>query len=318
MRDIALLDPTGERCHDDGGDPTYQESSLIVWHDLANGIGGVWRFSQEPVNRRTHSCFGIFTHDGLRFRNNVTEVPFGPEDRGADWMAIGDTLRLDLGQMRQIARFDDCEADLTFTDIHPRWDYLSLMNMNLPQGHGGAHLEMAGRITGKVRIGDRRVQVDAFGHRDRSWGSRDWTTLRVTRWWSVVFGPDFAVQMTAHVHADGTHGTLGYAVRNGVPTLMTQCDIAVTLDYDAIGTRSAHARFTLESGEQFEFVHERTSGVILDVKNFRATESIGVVRWNGREAMSNIEVFTNALGGVNPPVIVLEDDYGQGLSRRGG
>ena len=316
MRDIALLEPELDRTHDAGGDRTYQESSLIVWHDLAQGVGGVWRLSQEPVNELTHSCFGAFTHDGLRFRHNVSEVPFGVDARGQHHMALNDGLRLGLDDMSIHAAFPNCAADLRFTDLHPRWDFLSLMNLTPPEGHRGAHLEMAGRITGSLRLGDRTFEIDCFGHRDRSWGSRDWSTLRAIRWWSIVFGPDLAIQMTAHVHANGQHGTLGYMVQDGVPLVMTQCDISITLDYDGIGVQAGECEFTLENGEQFRFTHERTSGVVLDVKNYRAVESIGTVRAGNRVAMSNIEVFNNALGGTLPPPVVLVDDFGQGLSHR--
>lgn len=316
MRAIGLLEQDRDRTHDAHGDPSFQESSLIVWHDIKQGVGGVWRTSQEPVNQVSHSCFGLFNNQGLRFRDNFTEHPFPADARGPHHMAPKENLRLDLDRMAISAQFPDAEADLTFTDLHPRWDYLQLLKLVGPDGHQGAHLEMAGRITGTVRLGDQRYDIDCFGHRDRSWGSRDWTTLRAVRWWSIVFGPDLAIQMTAHGHANGQHGTLGYMVRDGVPHIMTECAISVTLDYDGIGVQSGHCDFTLETGETFSFDHVRSNGVVLDVKNYRAVESIGTVTMNGRVAMSNIEVHNNALGGLEPPAFVLVDDYAQGLTQR--
>lgn len=41
-----------------------------------------------------------------------------------------------------------------------------------PNRLGGGHLDQPGRYTGTIRIDDELIEVDAFGMRDRSWGSR--------------------------------------------------------------------------------------------------------------------------------------------------
>ena len=72
MTDFAIHDASDDCPHSPGSDPSFQESSLFVWHDLAAGIGGFWRLGQEPVIGALNSCFGIFTSAGQRFRSNVT------------------------------------------------------------------------------------------------------------------------------------------------------------------------------------------------------------------------------------------------------
>jgi hypothetical protein len=139
--------------------------------------------------------------------------------------------------------------------------------------------------------------------------------MRSTRWWPTVFGKDLCVHMAAHVHGDGHHGLLGYVIRNGVPLLMSDPDMAVTVDYDGISVRAAQARFRLPDGEIVEINHRRSSGAILDVCGFVAVESIGTTRWGDRVGMSNIEVFSNPLGGTSAPAVVLEADFAQGLRR---
>jgi hypothetical protein len=97
---------------------------------------------------------------------------------------------------------------------------------------------------------------------------------------------------------------------------MTEADIAVTLDYDAIGPRAGHARFTLEDGSTGELTHERTDGVLLHVRGYSAVESIGWTRWGDRIGMSNLEVCTNPTGGTKPPVVVFGASCEDGLTRR--
>jgi len=97
---------------------------------------------------------------------------------------------------------------------------------------------------------------------------------------------------------------------------MTDVDIAATLDYDAIGPRSGHLRFTLENGETGELSHQRSDGIVLHVRGYTAVESIGTARWGDRVGFSNFEVSTNAAGGSKPPVVTLNANISNGISRR--
>ena len=138
-RDIRVLDAGHDCIHDAHGDPTFRESSLIVWHDLNAGVGGLWSISQEPVTKLSHSCFGVFANsEGLRFRQNVQRVPMQAVDRGPGHMAIGTDLRLDLANMSIKANMAECQADLVFKDFHPRYDYLQLMNISVPEDYRGS------------------------------------------------------------------------------------------------------------------------------------------------------------------------------------
>jgi hypothetical protein len=315
---IPILDAAHDCPHAPTRDETFQESALFVWHDLEAGVGGFCRLGQEPVAGAINSCFGLFTSDGLRFRSNVSGVALQPGDRSETHMGWGSAIRIDLDSLTLLARFPDCEANLRFEDFFPRYDYLALVGLAMPEGHSGHHFEVAGRMTGRVRLGDREFQVNALGYRDRSWGGRRWDTMRGTRWWPAVFGPDLTIHVLATVMEGGIHGCRGYLLRDGVPHAMSEADVAVTLDYDAIGPRAGHARFRLDSGEEGELVHERSDGVVLHVRGYTAVESIGIARYGDRIGMSNLEVSTNPAGGTKPPVIALNASYGDGLSWREG
>src|SRR3546814_20151159 len=82
-----------ERTHRLEDEPLWEESSLFVWDDSEAGVGGYWRLGQEPVVGAVNSCFGVFTHGGLRFRSNVTGAPLAPADRGEAHMGWGPHLR---------------------------------------------------------------------------------------------------------------------------------------------------------------------------------------------------------------------------------
>ncbi len=316
MRIIPTLDATDELTHLPDDDPTFQESALFAWHDLDAGIGGFWRIGQEVNAAKVNSSFGLFTADGLRFRSNVTGAQMTGSDRSGTHMAWGSALKLDLENQEIKADFPDCEVAIRFEDFFPRYDWFALTGQPPMPDHAGSHFEVAGRMSGKIRMGDREMDLNALAYRDRSWGPRTWTRQRCTRWWPCVFGPDLCAFSISTVLEPGIHGIHGFVVRDGVPLAMKEIDTTASLDYDGIGARAAHMRFTLENGETGEIFHERKDGIVASVREWTAIESIGVARWGDRIGMSDIEVSTNPSGGTKPPLLYLHANASEGLTRR--
>ena len=313
---LVTLDAQDDCPHAPDDDASWQESSLFVWHDLDAGVGGFWRLGQEPVVQALNSCFGMFTTDGTRFRSNVTGVPMSPGDRGETHMGWGSQLRVDLDSLRIAADFPDCEASLTFTDFFPRYEYSGLVK-GPPMPDGTAHhFEVAGAVTGKVRLGEREIEVNALGYRDRSWGPRTWGTLRSTRWWPTVFGPDLSAHVLGVLTESGHYMKFGYVMRDGSPLAIVDSEILVTLESDALSPLTGTARLTLENGERLDLSCNRADGVVLHVRGYTAVECIGTARLGDRVGMSNLEVCTNPTGGSRSPVLAIGANCGEGLSRR--
>jgi hypothetical protein len=302
--------------HGPSDDPNWQESALFVWHDRDAGVGGFWRLGQEPVAAALNSCFGVFTANGMRFRSNVTGVSMLPSDRGDTHMGWGSHLRVDLDQLRITADFSDCQASLAFTDFHPRYDYTALVK-GPPMPDGAAHhFEVAGSVTGTVRIGRRDIAVNALGYRDRSWGPRTWGTLRSTRWWPSVFGHDLSIHVLGVVTESGHYLKFGYVMRDKVPLAITDSRILVTLESDALSPVSGTARFTLETGETMDLSCDRADAIVMHVRGYTAVECIGTARLGDRVGMSNLEVCTNGSGGNKPPVYAIGANLADGLTSR--
>jgi hypothetical protein len=315
MRTISIYDAVEDCPHLAEEDQSFQESALFVWHDSVTGSGGFWRIGQEPVAGVLNSCFGAFTADGLRFRSNVTGVPMSAGDRSETHMGWGSALRADLDRLAITASFRDCEARLSFEDFFPRYEWHELVRSPSPSDHARAHFEVAGRMAGCIRIGDREMEVNALGYRDRSWGPRNWGTLRATRWWPAVFGPDCCAHVIAVID-ENFQGAYGYAIQDGIPFAMCNIEVLACLDYDALTPRRGYARFTLENGQTGELRHEPADGILMNVRGYTAVESVGVVRWGDLIGMSNLEVSTNPGGGSKPPVAAFGANNIDGLSQR--
>lgn len=313
---MHIFTEADDRPHRPDDDPLWQESSLFVWHDLERGVGGFWRLGQEPVVGATNSCFGMFTKEGLRFRSNVTGEPLGPSDRGEGHMAWGRHLRVEFdGPSRISADFPDCEASLTFEDFHPRFDYHAIAMPGQKLSGAANHFEVSGRMTGTVRIGDAEFEIDALGYRDRSWSRRDWSSIRGTRWWPCVFGPDLTTHVIHLVREDRVL-KVGYVWRDGATIAIVDSDVTVALESDALTPRSGAGTLMLENGETLRIECDRADAIVMHVSGYTAAETIGTARLGGRRGMSNLEVCSNAAGGMSHPVCSIGSNLQQGLSRR--
>lgn len=314
--EIPIFTADDDRPHVPEDDALWQESALFVWRDAATGLGGFWRLGQEPAAAAVNSCFGIFTADGVRFRSNVTGVPLIASDRGEGHMGWGPHLRVDFdGSARITAKFAACEADLVFSDFHPRFDYGALVMPGRTLTGAAHHFEVSGRMTGKVRIGDEEFAIDALGYRDRSWSTREWSGIRGTRWWPSVFGPDLSVHVL-HLVRDGGILKLGYVWRDGQAIPLVDSDLVVALESDALTPRSGMATVHLTTGETMEISCDRADGIVMHVRGYTAVETIGTARLGDRVGFSNLEVCTNAAGGNRPPTCSIGSNLVDGLSRR--
>lgn len=313
---MQVFSEADDRPHAPGTDPLWQESSLFVWHDLEQGVAGFWRLGHEPAAGAVNSCFGVFTRDGLRFRSNVTGARLAPGDRGEAHMAWGPHLKvLWDGGAAITVDFADCEARLRFADFHPRFDYHAIVAPEQPLAGVSSHFEVSGRVTGSLRLGEREFAVDALGYRDRSWGRRDWSQIRGTRWWPCVFGPDLTTHVIHLVRA-GRVLKVGYVWRDGRTIPIVDSDVIVTLESDALTPRRGEGLFQLANGETLRVACDRADGIVMHVRGYTAVETIGTATLAGRRGLSNLEVCSNAGGGSALPICTVGSNARDGLTRR--
>lgn len=316
MTSMPAFSEHDDRPHEAEDDRLWQESSLFVWHDLEQGLGGFWRIGQEPGGGATNSCFGVFTAAGQRFRSNVTGVALRPADRGEAHMGWGPHLKVIFDQGATIAaKFTDCEANLHFADFHPRFDYHAIAMPGRQLSGAAHHFEVSGRMTGAIRIGAQEFTVNALGYRDRSWGRRDWSQIRGTRWWPCVFGPDLTTHIIHLVREDAVL-KVGYVWRDGQTIPIVDSDVIVSLESDALTPRRGEGLLKLANGETLAIACDRADGIVMHVRGYTAVETIGTATLGGRRGMSNLEVCTNAAGGSAQPLFASGSNLREGLSQR--
>ncbi len=107
-------------------------------------------------------------------------------------------------------------------------------------------------VRGTVAFGGKRREFEGLGHRDKSWGARDWDAIRGWEWLSAQFGEDLAFNATVWYPPDADETIPGgFITRDGENRAL----IATRVDYEwgrlTHVPKTATISFTDETGEEY-------------------------------------------------------------------
>jgi hypothetical protein len=111
-------------------------------------------------------------------------------------------------------RSDEVDIDFRFEGIHDAFSYRSNPD-GLPEWFALNRFEQTGRVSGSLEFGGRRIEYDRIGHRDHSWGTRDWGVPHHWKWFVAYTESGHAVNGWIWI-AYGEWGFAGYVAKNGV------------------------------------------------------------------------------------------------------
>lgn len=149
-----------------------------------------------------------------------------PRDMGFDaWQIEGFSMRQDLRFRHADVAWEseDASVDFHYEAFHPPYAYSSHAG-GCPAYAADDRIEQSGRITGTLKIGDRTISIDTYGHRDHSWGTRDWGALHYYRWLHAQAAGDISVHFW-EFHALGERQLRGYVVKDGLLAEITHLDL---------------------------------------------------------------------------------------------
>lgn len=152
------------------------------------------------------------------------------------WTIDGFSMRQDL-QFRtaQVAwRSDEIFLEFEYEAFHPPYAYSSHAQ-GCPAYAASDRIEQSGRVRGRLRFRDKDISFDALGHRDHSWGTRDWGALQHYRWLQCQAPGDISVHFW-EFYALGRRHVRGYVCKED---LMAEI---VDLDFDWVGDEQFNQR----------------------------------------------------------------------------
>jgi hypothetical protein len=72
------------------------------------------------------------------------------------------------------------------------------------------HFEQIGKVSGRMRIGEREYSIDGFGCRDHSWGPRYWQNTGEYQWLLMNFADQSGLMALRQERADGSLKMTGF------------------------------------------------------------------------------------------------------------
>ncbi len=189
-----------------------------------HGLMGHW---YTWVNDKDEAGFAFVLHgEGPEpvFFSSETGLP--AEGQNFDDWHLG-RVNLKVGEPLMTARADFSSEELSvefeFQGIHPAFDYGSNQE-GTPSYLAQNRYEQGGRIVGQLRWGDRVLDFDGPGHRDHSWGTRDWDAIHHYKW--IAAAGDKCSANVMLTLAEGEVDTNGYVFRDGVQSPIVKASIA--------------------------------------------------------------------------------------------
>jgi len=250
------FDARDEALHTPNDDPYWQESFWVYWGD-GKQDGGCIHVGQE-VNAGTGNVWASCYAQGIAYRRVAEHLPLDRElwSRGGH-AAGGYRFEPHGGKTRITARDVDFEADLVLEDIFPYPTLLPIFpGVDDPARRvSGTHYQTPGRITGKVRLGDRELRVDALAQRGHSWGARNHKVLlgHGSRWMTGAFGPDLSFSAYTAIRGDGSIVRSGFVIEGGAVQFTSMIDVIVEKDIDSVSHRGGSVAMTLPDGKRHLF-----------------------------------------------------------------
>lgn len=149
--------------------------------------------------------------------------------------------------------------------------------------------EQSMRTSGTVTAGGRTVEFEGVGHRDHSWGTRDWRPLQHWKW----------INATAHDHSVSLHGWVsfalgdrqvnGYVNRGGEVRPIATADCSAELD-DALMHSSVTGRFVDTAGDELVLEATSVAGLAIPGGHTRMHEIACAATLDGAPADAHVEL----------------------------
>ncbi|HEY4020926.1 MAG TPA: hypothetical protein VGM75_19710 [Pseudonocardiaceae bacterium] len=186
--------------------------------------------------------------------------------------------------------FGDTELELSlhFDGIHPPFSWHDNAD-GCPDWVAHNRFEQSGLTRGSLRLGDRSVEFSGAGHRDHSWGSRNWYMLQHWKWMNAAT-PDGRTSLHAMIMSvKGELLVNGYLNMDGVLSPIAHAQATADLDEQMIH-RSVRGRFVDESGREMRLASSYSAGWSMPIQHLLLNEIGMTGTLNDQPAVVHVEL----------------------------
>jgi hypothetical protein len=285
------LDPIHDSRHLLRADPLARESLVFMLqfpeHDIA-------AFVYTWVNGESKAGAAFCVYGSAVGPKAIFEAVDGipvPADQGFDDWKVGG-VHVRHGAPLQTAHVSvagkDASVEFSFEAMHPAYNYGAHAE-GCPAWMADDRFEQSGTMRGVLRLGGRELTFESLGHRDHSWGTRDWGIAQHWKWLEAQAGPDLAVHVFEY-NALGKTQLLGYVLRDGEIAEVTDATFSFEHDTKLFHTsiqadvRDSAGRSTTVSGKTFAMFEFKVNPLAT------LNEGSMAVQINGVQGVGHVEM----------------------------
>ncbi|MDP1631245.1 MAG: hypothetical protein Q8L66_07480 [Caulobacter sp.] len=311
--------------------PDWQESWVLIFRDPETGLVGFLRTGSYVNQGTTQTHWGMALPDGTRFRRHLLDRRIEPGDR-TETTASSGTMKVSFPDMA-CCRFEgtdqDAEADLRMYDFFPSQQWTVIggpgHGASLDGGNDHGHPESAGRVEGRVRLGDRTFEIkDGIAYRDHGYGPRAHTIFRSARWNAGTVGPRLSYSLVSIQDNDGAFNKFGWLMRDGKREAIKDLHTVNCTLADGLSVLGGWTVVVLESGEHIRIDVDTVDGVVTSThlnnggpgSSPAGIDALSIPRWNGLEGVGDFNMIDNAHRGEQEVSHLFMANHHDGLSKR--
>lgn len=183
----------------------------------------------------------------------------------------------------------DVRLECSMTGLHEPFSWHEGAD-GCPAWAADERYEQSVRTTGTFSAGGRTVAFDSTGHRDHSWGTRDWRALQHWKWMNAST-PDGDVSVHAWIsYALGDRQVNGYVNRAGTVSPIVTAEAKATLD-DQFMHQSVVGSFTTADGRELRLEAKAVAGLPVPARHLQMNEIACSATFDGAQpAIAHIEL----------------------------
>jgi hypothetical protein len=144
------------------------------------------------------------------------------------------------------------------------------------------HYEQAMRVSGSIKIGNREISFAGSGHRDHSWGVRDWAAPRLWTWLTCQFGEELAFNLS-RVAIASVDIYNGFVTRDGANYPVRRVELATRFEEDGVTQSSLGFRLEDTGGKVIEVTGDALTVIPLHLESGEhhtlVNEALTAYRW---------------------------------------
>lgn len=165
---------------------------------------------------------------------------------------------------------DGFEAQLRFEGIHEPFSWHENEG-GCPEWVAIDRFEQSCLTSGRLKLGDREISFEGAGHRDHSWGARNWDMLQHWKWMNATAGEDTSLHVML-MEAKGEQIVQGYLNRDGLVSPVVQGSWAKADLDDRMIHRAITGHFVDEAGRTMDLEGTYAGGWQMPIRHLLLNE----------------------------------------------